>query len=364
MEGLIPVTGCEAPRIGDVVFVHGLDGDARETWHPRGKPEDFWPSWLGEEHPGLGIWTLGYAVSSSAWKGHSMPLVDRATHTLDLFELDGIGSRPVVFICHSLGGLLVKQVLRTAWDSTRPAIRALAENTRAIMFLSTPHSGSDIASWLKHVGTLVRATVSVDELRAHDSKLRELNMWYRDHVAELDIETFVYCEKLATKGVLVVNETSADPGIPGVRPVPLDENHASICKPASRRSQVYRRASRLLKNLSGAGQAAPEIERPEALAGTWIAEVEREGLPGYRIKLELEVMNDALFGTVRYPTGRAGIHDGVIDGERISFSTTHTPQFESAPATIRFEGKIVDGGIRGVLQDGSGHGRVTARRPD
>jgi hypothetical protein len=30
--------------------------------------------------------------------------------------------------------------------------------------------------------------------------------------------------------VLVVNETSADPGLPGVVPIPLDETHISICK--------------------------------------------------------------------------------------------------------------------------------------
>ena len=74
-EGLLRITGCEQPeRLADVVFVHGLDGDARSTWHPRGQPELFWPDWLGADVPRLGVWSLGYAVSASAWKGHSMPL--------------------------------------------------------------------------------------------------------------------------------------------------------------------------------------------------------------------------------------------------------------------------------------------------
>lgn len=50
--GLIPISGCDnANRISDVIFVHGLGGDARGTWHPHGKSNDndLWPAWLGEE---------------------------------------------------------------------------------------------------------------------------------------------------------------------------------------------------------------------------------------------------------------------------------------------------------------------------
>lgn len=35
---LVPILGTDnASRIGDVVFVHGLGGDALSTWHPQGK---------------------------------------------------------------------------------------------------------------------------------------------------------------------------------------------------------------------------------------------------------------------------------------------------------------------------------------
>ncbi len=178
MEGLIKISGADNPdRAGDVVFVHGLDGDATTTWHPPKKPDDFWPKWLGADCPDVGVWSLGYAVSSMAWKGHAMPLVDRATNVLDLFDLDGIGQRPTVFVCHSLGGLLIKQILRQAWDSKNPDLKAVAEQTHVIVFLSTPHSGADMASWMKHIGGLLRTNVSDEELEAHHPRLRGLNDW-------------------------------------------------------------------------------------------------------------------------------------------------------------------------------------------
>src|SRR5262249_35708976 len=63
--------------------------------------------------------------------------------------------------------------------------------------------------------------------------------------------TEVYCEKKVTGwkglGVIVVDDRSADPGIPGVVPIPLDEDHLSICKPTSRQSLLYRRVLRFVK---------------------------------------------------------------------------------------------------------------------
>jgi hypothetical protein len=82
----------------------------------------------------------------------------------------------------------------------------------------------------------------------------------------------------------------------------------------------------------------------------------------YRLRMDLEMVNDRLLGTVYYPTGNAGIHDGEVVGGRVRFKTTHTPQFDDKPAEIRFEGNIEGDTLDLVVQDANGHGRVTARR--
>jgi pimeloyl-ACP methyl ester carboxylesterase len=194
-----------------------------------------------------------------------MPLAARASNVLDLLELDDIGRRPVVFICHSLGGLVVKQLLRNAGDSGNAAWKAIATQTKAIVFLSTPHSGADLASWIKYIGGLLRTTVSVKELEAHDPHLRNLNQWYRNHVVDFDIKTVVYCETRPVAGILVVNETTADPGIVGVVPIPMPEDHVSICKPASKDSQIYRRVMRLVKDI--VTQSRPPAPQPSTEQG-------------------------------------------------------------------------------------------------
>ena len=252
LTDLLPIKGTDNPqRQADIIFIHGLGGDAKETWHPRGKKDndDFWLMWLWEDLKDVGIWSLAYEVEPATWKGNSMPLVDRAASILAYLDINDIGERPVIFITHSMGGLLVKQMLRHAYDLGDPLWKKIVANTKGIVYLSTPHSGSNIASWLKYIGGFLGTSVSVKELEANDSRLRELNLLYRNHNVLSKIPLEVYFEKRKTSGVMVVNESSADPGISGVIPIPVDEDHISICRPESKKSLIYRRVKRFVSQV-------------------------------------------------------------------------------------------------------------------
>ena len=119
MSSLHPIARpATAELVADVIFVHGLGGHPFETWqHDLKQPQNSWPYWLVEDVPEAAVHCLEYDAVASNWLGRSMSLVDRATNVLTLLTTKAIGSRPVVFVCHSLGGLLVKQMLRQTQDS-------------------------------------------------------------------------------------------------------------------------------------------------------------------------------------------------------------------------------------------------------
>lgn len=114
MTGLIKVAGWEGGARLHVVFVHGLGGHAYDTWRQSAEGT-FWPVWLSRDIPGLVAWTLAYEAPPTNWLGTAMPIQDRAKSVLECLlgqhELRGL---PPVFVCHSLGGLVMKQVLRAA----------------------------------------------------------------------------------------------------------------------------------------------------------------------------------------------------------------------------------------------------------
>jgi hypothetical protein len=212
------ISGCEdVARRGDVVFVHGLGGDAFATWRHDRDESDSWPHWLGLKCPDVGVWSLGYAASPTLWarllpviglgsrdSGYSMALPDRALQALDLMVRRGIGERPLLFVCHSLGGLLAKQLLRKSSDSPDPRARQVANRTRAVLFLATPHTGAALASLANTFRAVFGSTVSVEDLREHDAHLRDLYDWYRHHAPKLQIQTVTYFESRGVKGVLTI----------------------------------------------------------------------------------------------------------------------------------------------------------------
>jgi hypothetical protein len=255
MAQLIPVGKLrDRPQTGDVVFVHGLDGDARGTW--TNQAGGFWPQWLADDHQELAVWSVGYEVAASAWKGTAMPLFDRAHHVLAELQAAGLGQRPICFVAHSMGGLLVKQMLRNA-DSLAPEFRSFSAATRGVVFLATPHTGSDLASLARYLGLVLRSTIATRELEARASPLLELNTWYRENVRRLRVDTQAYFENQKTRGVFVVDRASADPSLEGVTVIGLDANHSGVCKPASRNDLLYRRSQAFIVNVLGETAQVP-----------------------------------------------------------------------------------------------------------
>lgn len=227
----------------DVVFVHGLTGDPKETWSSKGTSEpegEYWPHWLSADLPHLNYYTLGYPASIFAqWAKKEMNLFDRAKNALETLTVYGFGSRPIVFICHSLGGLLVKQILRTANDSSDDDWKRVAKSCEGIFFLATPHSGSSLADLLKMFSGCF-ASIHVSKLQKDSSDLDELNASFRSLCLSQAIQISVYHEMHKTaKIALVVDPKSADPGVNAVMPVAIDADHLSICKPVDRFDIVY-----------------------------------------------------------------------------------------------------------------------------
>ncbi len=260
---LIPIIGTENEnRTADIIFVHGLGGDALSTWHPQNKKEkqNSWLSWLGDDFKDAGVWSLNYEVEPFRWKGNTMPLADRAINILDLLNDYDLGDRPLIFITHSLGGLVVKQLLRHGYDFGNPDWRKMVGQTKGIVFLSTPHSGADIANWMKYIGGVLGTSVSVKELEANNSRLLELNEVYRNHEVLSQIPIKVYCETETTFGVIVVDRTSANPGIPGATPVPLEKDHLSIAKPKSKEDRPYRGVRKFIKEQLTYAQPLPSLK--------------------------------------------------------------------------------------------------------
>src|SRR6266849_2018309 len=148
MSRLIKIANWSGEKRGNVVFVHGLGGHPYDTWRRRADDGTFWPLWLAHDIKGLAVDSLGYTSPPTNWIGTAMPLLDEAAHALRvLVNSEDLKTGPISFICHSLGGLIVKQVLRSSNEQRNdPQLADFLLRTRQVVFIATPHTGAGKAT--------------------------------------------------------------------------------------------------------------------------------------------------------------------------------------------------------------------------
>ena len=88
---------------------------------------------------------------------------------------------PITLICHSLGGLIIKQVMLSLkeQEDRRPEASVLLNRIRQIVFIATPHTGARSATWLARASFLVWPTATARALVSNDPYLRKVNVSYR-----------------------------------------------------------------------------------------------------------------------------------------------------------------------------------------
>jgi alpha-beta hydrolase superfamily lysophospholipase len=131
-------------------------------------------------------------------------LQDRAANLLAWIETEQLYEKPLLFVAHSLGGLVVKQALRTAADRRGQLLGRILDATQGVAFLATPNTGSELATWLDRLRALLGASAAAAHLKADSAYLRDLNAWYRERGPAEDISSLAFAETRATRGLIVV----------------------------------------------------------------------------------------------------------------------------------------------------------------
>jgi hypothetical protein len=237
---------------GHVFFIHGFSGHSLNTWIAKHAVEG-WPQWLSREFPRLAIWSIKYQTSVGGGWGGNMSLRERAIQLFE--EMDGINllnGQPKLFICHSLGGLVIKQILKTASEEYEPQGRGdeFIGSVKGIIFLGTPHKGSRWANLLQGFIGFFTKSKALKDLKANNEVLKSLYQWFRIHNQKWVVKSFYETKRLW--GVaMIVSVESADPGfLHNVTDlIPLDADHLSICKPRSNLEQHYVTSRNIIKDL-------------------------------------------------------------------------------------------------------------------
>ncbi|KAK6833360.1 hypothetical protein PG987_008054 [Apiospora arundinis] len=268
--GLKVIHRPDRERRVDIVFVHGLGGSSRKTWSFNRDLEFFWPlKFLPFESDiqDARISTFGY--NSDFRPGSGKTKVSILDFSKDLLydlkyaqdELEtgteelGMGEKPIIFVVHSMGGLLVKEAYLQGQND--PMYQDIVKAISSIVFLSTPHRGTHLAETLNRilqVSFLTSPMQFISELTGGSQTLQKLNEQFRHVAPKLRIVSFYETRPtpmLKKAQIMVLEKDSSVLGYPGEISKPLDADHHGVCKYESREDPKYITVRNALKSLIG-----------------------------------------------------------------------------------------------------------------
>lgn len=245
----------------DIVLIHGLGDNIDATF--RVGEDLHWPSQLITNRNRNSIYDhnlLSPVLRNIRVLGvqHELGNDPHANHeeTFDIiyreFKRWNIGIKPVVFIVHSLGGLIIKELLRKS--STDDFYPYIEYNTRGIIFCGTPHRGvpQNIIylpfsednyqifqlALPERLRKLIKALVSqqVSNYLRPREHLFELNRWYLTNDYDFKYLNFVEGRAITGLGLSIVEPDEgslpeeADPNRSRSNIILSTEDHLSVAQ--------------------------------------------------------------------------------------------------------------------------------------
>ncbi|KAH8802451.1 tetratricopeptide repeat domain protein [Xylogone sp. PMI_703] len=321
----------------DIVAVHGLNENKVAAW----TDPDTDILWLRDLLPKTitvaRILTYGYDASASSFHSAGCAdIIQKQAHTFVASlqadrSLEGCDHRPIIFVCHGLGGILVKKALAYSASKTSAQVVHLYSifvSTYAVLFFGTPHTQVNMTRWLEleaMQNVELQASLRREPDKGHSNQHSETLDAITDQFAPLmkQFRVYFFWEEIPTKlkdGLrIIVDESSAAPILDNTERSGIDATHSRMIKFSSTKSSSYRT---VLAALSRYCRDAPRvIERRWEVALSTLARI-RSNEAFELAGLDVNIHDDLLF------------HSHHIDGPKTSYPRYFMPPPDTASEFI------------------------------
>ncbi|KAK8087439.1 hypothetical protein PG994_002413 [Apiospora phragmitis] len=221
------------PATAHIVFVHGLGGDSEHTWSKNGIlwPRDLLPRQAPFREAGVHV--FGY--DSNFKKSSTLNIRDFSKSLLNNLLNNPIvndSNCPIILVGHSMGGLIMKQTYILAKQMS--VYRDIAERITAIVFIATPHTGSELTPILDRIFRMTSGLKPyLEDLRRNSDTVQTINTLFPTHSTDIMIHSFYETEPLSVGGlrdVMIVPKLDAVLNYAHEQSALLYGDHRIVCK--------------------------------------------------------------------------------------------------------------------------------------
>ncbi|KAF8526828.1 hypothetical protein BU17DRAFT_82243 [Hysterangium stoloniferum] len=238
----------------DILAIHGLDGHREASW-TAGNGSLWLRDFLPQGVPSARILTYGYDAytqsaagsSTQTLDGHAESFLARLASFRRISDTTEVPQkRPIIFIAHSLGGIILKHALIQASQAHKGHLvehKWIALSTYGILFLGTPHQGTPAitnpANELLKLASLSSRTNNV--LLKH---LISNSEWLQQQLSSYNAISGNFCTKFfyetlptvlpdKSSQIIVSKVSAAIPGAVDMEVIGMSKDHNGMIKFAS-----------------------------------------------------------------------------------------------------------------------------------
>jgi hypothetical protein len=219
-----------------IVFVHGVTGDAVETWTNQ-ETKAYWPALLRRDKrfENANVWVFSFSSPKIA---AAQNIEELAIKLGDELRSEGVlkAHDRVYIICHSLGGLIVREALAR--------ILPPAEKVPLVYFFGTPSAGAELAG----VAAAISSNPQFANMRPF-TRESDVASFARKWLSTAENSAARYPQKIwsfcayeiegLVAGKIIVGSLSAS-YLCSTAPRGALANHVTMVKPANEQAEPYR----------------------------------------------------------------------------------------------------------------------------
>ncbi|KAL8366576.1 hypothetical protein RB595_010437 [Gaeumannomyces hyphopodioides] len=242
-DGVKVLHDCPGATV-DICFVHGLTGNRDSTWTADGQSTPWPGTLLPQKLKNARILTYGYdayvlrrsVASNNRLNDHAKNLLNDLTTDRASCEAR---SRPLIFVAHSLGGLVCKEAILHSRNHPESHLRDIFDCTKGIIFMGTPHKGSWMVDWGRISARAIGLVKSTNEslleiLETKDQFLESIQGRFSDMIREqresgrrLEVTCFFEELPLPVAGTVVTKESATFEGFTSIS---IHANHRDMVR--------------------------------------------------------------------------------------------------------------------------------------
>ncbi|KAH8745848.1 hypothetical protein BGZ57DRAFT_974359 [Hyaloscypha finlandica] len=333
-RGLTPLNEVSQERHQyDCIVVSGLASHPFGSWQPHGTDKSF--MWIRDELPQYlpTIRFIAYGYDTTLKPSNSFQTIpDLANSFIDVLRADGWSSptaKPLLFLAHSLGGVILKQTLLMLAGSGQKET-SIANLIRGVVFFGVPSQGMPMADVITMLGDQPNRDALVREVSvkseyisqlekqfagasfvrtiklfwAYETKTtRTVTHWGGDKYSRSGPDTILVTRESATSGRCFDNQSLT---------IQIDENHSDMVKFPSGDYRTRIIASKLA-DICGIPQMSQASQVPNSVFLS----------NGDAIKDQVPTDNSSV---VQLPSIRSPVTDPLIWDDKRILTSLHAPE--------------------------------------